>query len=147
MPCPGEEGRVAFFEGLVVTEDGTPVDVGYVGTTPYYVIDDQGFRRHVEARAVDRVVLEQFLEQLQEHREEAVQAMLLQIGQDDLFTKAALDSTVRNLKIEQILDQGLPPQARQWLGMLGFRVVIDVHGEVVRVDMPQAPAGWGGDEE
>ena len=138
---------MAFFEGLVVTEDGVPVDVSYIGTTAYYVIDDQGFRRHVEAREVDRPVLTQFMEQLQEHREEAVIAMLMQLGQDDLFTKAALESTVRNLKVDQILDQGLPPQARQMLAMLGFRIVVNLHGEVVRVDMPSMPEGgpeqWG----
>ena len=133
--------NMAFFEGLVVTEDDAPVGVAYVGTTAYYVIDDAGFRRHIDARAIDRVVLAQFLEQLQGHRDEAVSLMLAQLGQDDLFTKVAVDSTLRNLNIEQILDQGLPPQARQWLGMLGFRIVIDLHGEVVRVDMPTAPEG------
>ena len=70
---------MAFFEGLVMGEDGEPVEVTYVGTTAYYVVDDQGFRRHIEARAVDRPVLEQFMEQLKEHREEAVTAMLLQV--------------------------------------------------------------------
>jgi hypothetical protein len=135
---------MSFFEGLVFTEDGEAVPVVYVGATPYYVVDDQGFRRHIEARQVDRVVLAQFLEQVQEHREEAVRAMLMQIGQDDLFTKAALDSTVRNLDMEQVLNQGLPAQARQWLGMLGFRIVIDVHGDIVRVDLPTGPAD--GDE-
>jgi hypothetical protein len=137
---------MAFFEGLVFGEDGMPAEVTYLGTTSYYVLDDQGFRRHIEARPLDRVVLEQFMDQLREHREEAVAAMLMQMGQDDLFTKAAVDSTIRNLNVEQILDQGLPPQARQFLGMLGFRIVIDVHGEVVRMDMPAAPEGFGGDE-
>jgi hypothetical protein len=132
----------AFFEDLVYTEDGEPVPVTYLGTDAFYVIDDQGFRRHVEARPVDRVILGQFMEQLQEHREEAVRLMLTQLGQDDLFTKAAVDSTLRNLKIDQVLDQGLPLQARQWLGMLGFRIVLDLHGEVVRIDMPAAPEGF-----
>jgi hypothetical protein len=137
----------AFFEDLVYTEDGEPVAVTYLGTDAFYVIDDQGFRRHIEARPVDRVILGQFMEQLQEHREEAVRLMLTQLGQDDLFTKAAVDSTLRNLKIDQVLDQGLPPQARQWLGMLGFRIVLDLHGEVVRIDMPTAPEGEGFDPE
>ena len=137
----------AFFEDLVVTEEGQPVGVTYVGTTAYYVIDDQGFRRHVEARPVDRQVLAQFLEQLHEHQDEAARLMLMQLGQDDLFTKAMVDSTLRNLNEDQVLDQGLPPQARQWLGMLGFRIVLDVHGDVVRIDMPTAPEGWDGGEE
>jgi hypothetical protein len=40
-----------------------------------------------------------------------------------------------------VLQQQLPPDARQWLGMLGFRILIDIHGDVVRVDMPSAPEG------
>ncbi len=135
-----------FFEDLVFTENGEPVPVTYVGTDAFYVIDDQGFRRHVEARPVDRAILAQFMEQLQEHREEAVRLLLTQMGQDDLFTKAAVDSTLRNLQLDQVLDQGLPSQARQWLGMLGFRIVLDMHGDVVRVDMPAAPEGFDGEE-
>lgn len=133
---------MAFFEGLIETEDGIPVEVTYVGGTPCYVIDDQGFRRHVEARDVDRVVLGQFLAQLQAHPDEAATAMLRLMGQDDLFTKAMVDATLRNINLEQILDQRMPPEARQWLGMLGFRVIVDLRGQVVRVDMPVAPDDW-----
>jgi len=133
---------MAFFEGLVVTEDGEPVEVTYVGATPYYVIDDQGFKRHIEARKVDRVVMRQFVEQIAEHRDEAAEAMLRLMGQDDLFTKAMVDSTLRNIDLDQVLDHRLPPEARQWLGMMGFQVVIDLHGEVVRVEMPAAPDDW-----
>lgn len=137
---------MAFFEGLIFTDEGTPVPVTYVGTTPYYVVDDQGFRRHIESRDVDRVVLAQFMDQLQEHRDEASLALLRLMGQDDLFTKAMVDSTLRNMSLDQVLNQGLPAMARQWLGMMGFRVVIDVHGQVVRVDMPAAPEGDGDGE-
>ncbi len=130
---------MAYFEGLVETEDGATVPVVTVGQTDYYVIDDAGFKRHVEAAAVDRVVLGQFLETMQEHRDEASQAMMKLMGSEDLFTKAAVDSTLKNVSVDQLLGQRLPPEARQWLGMLGFRIVIDYHGEVVRVDMPAAP--------
>ena len=130
---------MAFFEGLVETEDGVPVTVATVGQTDYYVIDDAGFKRHIEAAEVDRVVLAQFLEQMQEHRDEASQAMMKMMGSEDLFTKAAVDSTLKNVNVDQMLGQTLPPEARQWLAMLGLRVVIDYHGEVVRVEMPAAP--------
>jgi len=136
---------MAFFEGLVETEEELPVTVTDVGGISYYVIDDHGFLRHIEAATVDRPVLAQFLEQLQEHRTEATGAMLRMMGQDDLFTKAMVDATISNMDLSQVLNQRLPPDARQWLGMLGFRVIIDVHGEVVRVDLPTAPAEW--DEE
>ena len=138
---------MAFFENLVVTEDGQPVEVAYVGATAYYVINDQGFRRHVEARPVDRVVLAEFLDQLHGHENEAARLMLAQLGQEDLFTKAMVDSTLRNINVDQILDQSLPPQARQWLNMLGFRIVLDVHGDVVRIDTPTAPMEPGGEME
>ncbi len=128
-----------FFEDLVVTEEGAPVSVSTVGDTEYYVIDDHGFRRHVEARPIDRAVLEQFAEQITAHRHEAAEAMLRLMGRDDLFTKAAVDSALQNINIEHLLDQTLPAEARQWLGLLGVRVVINLHGELVRVEMPAAP--------
>jgi hypothetical protein len=133
---------MAFFEGLIVTEDGAPVSVAHIGVESYYVIDDQGFRRHIEAGEVDRPVMEQFLAQIQEHKAEAGEAMLKMMGQDDLFTKAAVDSTLANITLDQMIGQTLPPEAQQWLSMLGFRVVINLHGEVVRVDMPAAADGW-----
>ena len=136
---------MAFFEGLVETEDGAKVETALIGGEDFYVIDDQGFRRHVEAAAIDRVVLSQFLEQMQEHRSEASQVMMKLMGSEDLFTKAAVDSTLKNINVEQMLGHALPPDARQWLGMLGFRIVIDYHGDVIRVDMPAAPEM--GDEE
>ena len=131
---------MAFFEDLVFTEDGAAVPVVYIGATSHYVVDDQGFRRHIDARTVDRVVLGQFMAQLQEHQDEAAAAMLSMMGQDDLFSKAIVDSTLRNMDLEKVLNQGLPPDARQWLGLLGLRVIVDLHGEVVRVDLPAVAA-------
>jgi hypothetical protein len=130
---------MAFFEGLVITEDGSPVEVAYVGGEWFYVIDDQGFRRHIDARQVDEYVLAQFLDQIKEHEGEASAAMLRMMGQDDLFTKGMVDATLRNISVDQMLEHRLPAEARELLGMMGFRVVIDVHGEVMRVDLPAAP--------
>ena len=137
---------MAFFEGLVVTEDGEAVEVANVGGETFYIVNDQGFRRHVDARDVDRHVLSIFVDQLKDHEDEASEAMLHMMGQDDLFTKGMVDATLRNINVDQMLGQYLPPDARQLLGMMGFRVVIDLHGEVVRVEMPAAPeAGYDED--
>ncbi len=138
---------MAFFEGLVVTEDDQPVSVARLGEDTYYVIDDGGFLRHVDAREVDRLVLGQFLAELGAHREEASVAMLRMIGREDLFTKAMVDSTLRNVDVDQILEHQMPAEVRQWLGMMGFQVVIDRHGEVVRVDMPEASTDGDEDDE
>jgi hypothetical protein len=127
--------RTALFAGLVQDEEGKPVDVVMVGDTPNYVVDDAGFRRHVESEGVDRQVIEMLREQFMAHREIATDAMLQMLGRDDLFTKAMIDASIKNM--DQIIAQGLPEAARAWLGMLGFRVIIDRHGEVVQLDMPE----------
>jgi len=139
------EGKMAFFEGLVVGADGEPVSVAEVAGKSYYVVDDEGFRRHIDAREVDRIILEQFAAQIVDHREEASGAVLRMLGQDDLFTKAMVDSALSSIDVEQILDRELPAEARQMLGMMGFRIVINRHGEIVKLEMPEAPSDW--DEE
>jgi len=128
-------GRSALFAGLVQDEYGNPVEAVMVGNVPNYVIDDAGFHRHVEASVVDLTVIEMLREQFLAHREIATDAMLEMLGKDDLFTKAMIDASIKNM--DQVLDAGLPDGARAWLGMLGFRVILDAHGEVVRLDMPE----------
>jgi len=63
---------------------------------------------------------------------------LAMLGKDDLFTKAMIDASIQNMDryTDLLLEQGLPEDTRAWLGMLGFKVVVNVHGEVVRLDAP-----------
>jgi hypothetical protein len=65
------------------------------------------------------------------------------MGQDDVFTKAAVESSIN--RMEDAVGQPIPEDARQWLGMLGFKIVIDIHGSVVDIQMPSG--GIVGDEE
>ncbi len=127
--------RSALFTGLIQDENGNPVDAVLVGDAPCYVVEDAGFRRHVESEVVDRQVIELLREQFMAHRELATDAMLQLLGKDDLFTKAMIDASIKNM--DQVIEQGLPDGARAWLGMLGFRVIIDTHGQVVQLDMPE----------
>lgn len=127
--------RSALFSGLIQDENGNPVDAVMVGNVPNYVVEDDGFRRHVESEGVDRQVIELLREQFMAHRELATEAMLQMLGKDDLFTKAMIDASIQNM--DRVLEQGLPDGARAWLGMLGFRVIINTHGDVVRLDMPE----------
>ena len=133
--------RTALFAGLVQDEKGNPVEVALVGDVLNYVVDDAGFRRHVESETVDRQVIELLRNQFMAHKEIATEAMLQMLGKDDLFTKAMIDASIQNM--DQILKQGLPEDARAWLGMLGFRVMIDTHGQVVELDMPEPIEGFG----
>lgn len=131
--------RRALFDGLVYDEQESIVETAIVGDEAFYVIDDNGFHRHIDAEDVDRQVLSIFLEQLQDNKELAIEQALKFMGKDDLFTKAALDASMRNIDMNQIIAQGIPEQARDMLGMLGFRIIINLHGELVRLDQPVAP--------
>ena len=131
--------RQAMFDGLVYDEVDNLLTTTVVGGEAQYVFDDDGFRRHIDAEVVDRQVLSFFLNQLQQNKDLAVEQALKMLGSDDLLTKAAVDASLRNINEEQIMAQGVPAQARDMLGMLGFRVVVNVHGEVVRLEQPSAP--------
>ncbi len=124
----------AFFEGLVQDEEGHAVEVVVVGDEAFYVVPDAGFRRHIAARQVDQQVLRILRGEIEAHRDLAVNSALQMLGRDDLFTKAAVDASIKNM--DQVVDQSLPDEAKSWLGMLGFRIIINLHGDIVRVDMP-----------
>lgn len=130
--------RVAVFAGLIVDEVNAPVNVTYVGGAPHYVVDDAGFLRHIPSEKIDRHVLAVMQEGVLENREVVVQGMLQYLGKDDLFTKAAVDASIGQMpeNVKTLLDTGLPEDARQWLGLMGLRVVINIHGDVLDVVMP-----------
>ena len=89
-------------------------------------------------------MLSELRDQTLANRDAVTEGAMKMMGQEDLFTKAMIDSSLNNLDshFSKLMDAGLPEQARQWLGMLGFRVVVNYHGEVVRLDSP----GIAGDE-
>lgn len=124
----------AMFAGLVVDENERVAEVGYVGANACYVVYDDDFRRYIDAAQVDRQVLRFMREQVEGNRQMAVGAMLEMMGRDDLFTKAAVESTIDNM--EEAVGQPIPEDARQWLGMLGFRIQIDFRGDVIDIQMP-----------
>ncbi len=128
----------ALFEGLVVSEEGEAVGVAYVGDEPQYVIPDAGFQRHVDAERVDRQVFALLQQQVMAHRDMVTESALAMLGQDDLFTKAMIDASIQNMEqvVDELIQQGLPEETKHWLGMLGFRVVVNLHGDVVRVEGP-----------
>jgi hypothetical protein len=128
--------RTAMFAGLVFDEAGDPARTSFVGEEAVYVVDDDDFLRHIDAAQVDRAVLRFLREQVEDNREIAVQSILEMMGQDDVFTKAAVESSIN--RMEDAVGQPIPEDARQWLGMLGFKIVIDVHGNVVMCKCLQA---------
>ena len=130
--------RMALVAGLVVDEDEQPIDVAMVGGEAFYVVEDDGFRRHVESEEVDRQVLDHLKEMIAGHEDLITEGTMKMIGQEDVFTKAMIETSLNDMdaQFNQLIEQGLPEEARAWMGMLGFRVVINLHGEVVRVEQP-----------
>ena len=126
----------AVFAGLVIGENGQSLEVVTIGDEAQYVLDDNGFRRHIDAEVVDRQVLTQLQEQIEANKDAVEQGIMKMMGSEDIFTKAAIDKSIQNM--DQVLTQGLPDDARQMLGMMGFRVVVNYHGEVLRIEQPGA---------
>lgn len=132
----------ALFEGLVFDEAGAPAPVAYVGEDPTYVVKEDGFKYHVDARGVDQQVLDVFAAQMRQNEGRVSEAILKMMGKDDLFTKASVDAQLKHIdrQFEQLYAHGLPEQARQYLGMMGFRIVINRRGELIDLNLPSAVA-------
>ncbi len=124
----------AIFAGLVIDEAGRPLDVDQVGNDATYVIDDDGFKRHIDAEQIDRQVLNILQEQIEANKPAVEEGLMKVMGSEDIFTKAAIDKSLNNF--DQVLAQGLPSDALQWLGMMGFRITVNLHGDVVKLDQP-----------
>jgi hypothetical protein len=137
----------AVFEGLVRNEDDSPVEVHYVGGEACYVVNDDGFLRHVPSEQVDRQVLGEMRKQIEGNEDLLAEQTAKMTGQEDIFSRAAIQRQLMNIdkNMEALMQTGIPPEARAYLAMMGFRIIINMHGEVVRVDQPSAP-DEGGDE-
>jgi hypothetical protein len=131
------------FAGLVVDESDRLAETAYVGDEPCYVVDDYGFRRHIPSEQVDRVVLSQIAGLMKGSEDLISEQTAKMIGQEDLFTKAAIEQQLKNIdkQFDQLLQVGIPEDMRAYLGMVGFKIVINVHGEVLKVEQPGASGG------
>jgi hypothetical protein len=132
--------RHSLFSGLIVDEFENPVEVTSIGGETFYVVDDAGFHRHVESDYVDRQVLKHLYEMIQGHEELISEETMKMLGQEDIFTKAMIETSLKNLddQFDEIIEHGMPDEARAWLGMIGFRVVINIHGDVMKVEQPSS---------
>jgi hypothetical protein len=130
--------KQALFEGLLVTPEDRPVTTARLGDTAQYVVTDGDFNFHLDAEAVDRQVLRLLGEQIASNKEAVSEGAMKMLGQDDLFTKAMIDASLNHMdaNFDKLLEQGLPEAARTYLGMLGFRITVNYHGEVVALEQP-----------
>ncbi len=129
------------FEGLVFNELGLPVEVTHLGDEAYYVIPDDDFMRHIEGRIIDQQVVSWLKEQILANKDLVTQGVMSMMGKDDLFTKAMIDSSIKNVDNLLVQEQGIPEDARMWLGMMGFKIMVNVHGEVIEISAPTQEVG------
>ncbi len=126
------------FAGLVFDEFNRPAESAYVGDEPCYVVDDAGFRRHIPSEQVDRAVLANMQELIKGSEDLVGEQAAKMIGQEDPFSVAAIAHQIKNMdkQFDAMLETGLPEDARAYLGMMGFKIVINYHGDVISVEQP-----------
>ena len=135
------------FAGLVVDEFDRPVETALVGDEPCYVVDDAGFHRHIPSEQVDRAVLSQIAELMKGSEDLISEQTAKMLGQEDVFTKAAIEQQLKNIdrQFDQLMQAGIPEDMRAYMGMTGFKIVINVHGEILKVEQPGAAGDEGGE--
>jgi hypothetical protein len=136
------------FKGLVFDERDQLVDTSTIGNEPCYVVNDDGFFRHIPSRDIDLQVLKSLESQISGNEDVIADQTAKMMGQDDLFSHAIILNQLKNIhaQLDQIMQIGMPEEARVYLGMTGFKVVINIHGELVQLIQPTAPASGNGED-
>ena len=139
--------RQPLFAGLVMDESGRAAETAFVGDEPCYVVDDYGFRRHIPSEQVDRQVLGQMADLMKGSEDYISEQTAKMLGQEDVFTKAAIEQQLKNIdkQFDQVLQTGIPEDMRAYLGMMGFKIIINMHGEVLKVEQPGAASDDDGE--
>jgi hypothetical protein len=77
-------------------------------------------------------------EQIEGHEEIISEQAAKLSGQDDIFSRAILIEQLKNIdkQFGQMLEEGIPEESRAYMGMTGFKIIINHHGDVVEVMQP-----------
>jgi uncharacterized circularly permuted ATP-grasp superfamily protein len=128
----------AIFEGLVYDMDNRLLPVVYVGLEPTYVIDDYGFDRHVPAEDVDRQVWDLLSAGIEGNEDMLSEQTAKMLGQEDIFSVAVIRNQLKNRdkQFAELQEKGFPHDARVYMNMIGFKIIVDHRGEVQEVKQP-----------
>lgn len=130
--------KKAIFEGLVYDMDDSLLPVVYVGKEPTYVIDDYGFDRHVPAEDVDRQVWELMSAGIEGKEDMLSEQTAKMLGQEDIFSIAVIRNQLKNRdkQFADLQENGFPHDARMYMSMVGFKVIVNHRGEVQEIKQP-----------
>ena len=140
--------RQPLFGGLLIDEYDQAVEVAFVGDEPCYVVNDAGFRRHIPSEQIDRHVLHHMSNMVEGHEDILAEQAAKMLGQDDIFSKALLENQFKNIdqQLDQVLEVGIPAETRAYLGMMGFKIRINLHGDILEIQQPGMIDPNNGDE-
>lgn len=126
------------FSGLIKDETGKTVDTVTINSEAFYVVDDTGFLRHIPSIDVDRQVFSFLVEQMKGHEDIIIDQAAKMLDQDNLFSRAVLVNQLQNIdkQFDLLIETGIPETTRQYLGMMGFNITINLHGDVLNVEQP-----------
>ena len=126
----------ALFADLVFSQAGQIAEVVEIGGVPHYAVPDEGFLRHVEAERIDRQIVEALQERMLGMRDLIADGVAHMLGDEAIFARPAVEQALENL--DRILEPGAVDvdELRTALWMAKFRAVVDVHGDLVELDIP-----------
>ena len=73
----------------------------------------------------------------------SIQQAAKMLGQDDIFTYAMIANQLKNMddQFDKLLETGIPQETRSYMGLMGFKIVVNVHGDVISVNQPGRESG------
>jgi hypothetical protein len=131
----------ALFADLIFNEEGQPAREVRIGDVPHYAVPDGDFLRHVEAEYVDRQIVAAIQERILAMRDVVTEGMIQLLGEEDLFTRPAIEHAIENMdRVFEAEDVDVD-ELRTALWMTGFRATVDVHGDLVHLELPGLEGG------
>ena len=123
--------------------------MSYVGEDACYVVNDNGFNKHILASKVDKQVLSRLSDQMKGSEDLLSEQTAKMLGTEDIFSKAMIESQLKNIdqQFDELMKMGIPEESRAYMGMLGFKIVINFDGEVIKLDQPAIGSDDEGGED